>query len=103
VPGLLRPPLAQDRLRLRSDGQVVVELKHPWHDGTTELLEKLAALVPRPEINLTLYHAMASRPRTRGSRRGPRPPATPFVTATLRGIRTQVSERRERRPHNARL
>jgi hypothetical protein len=57
--------LAQDRLRRRADGQVVVELKVPWHDGTaalvfgpTELLEKLAALIPRPEINLTLYHGI---------------------------------------------
>jgi len=62
---LLRPPLAQHRLRLRGDGHVVVELKRAWHDGTTalvfeptELLEKLAALIPRPEINLTLYHGL---------------------------------------------
>jgi hypothetical protein len=67
---LLRPPLAQDRLRFRGDGHVVVDLKHPWHDGTTalvfeptELLEKLAALIPRPEINLTLYHGLLVPPR----------------------------------------
>ena len=36
-----------------------------WHDGTThllfepvELLEKLAALTPRPRINLLLYHGV---------------------------------------------
>jgi hypothetical protein len=68
---LLRPPVAQDRLRRRGDGHVVVELKRPWHEGTTalvferlELLEKLAALIPRPEINLTLYHGILA-PRAR--------------------------------------
>ena len=59
---LLRPPLAQDRLRLRGDGRVLVELKTVWRDGTShflfepiEFLEKLAALVPRPAVNLLLY------------------------------------------------
>jgi hypothetical protein len=62
---VLRPPLANDRLRLLPDGRVRVELKRPWGDGTThlvfepvEFLEKLAALTPRPEINLVLYHGV---------------------------------------------
>ena len=33
----LRPPFAQERLRLRSDGGVALELKTAWHDGTREL------------------------------------------------------------------
>lgn len=48
---LLCPPLAQDRLRLRADGRVLVKLKTAWHDGTshllfepTQFLKKLAAL-----------------------------------------------------------
>ncbi|HEV8676687.1 MAG TPA: transposase, partial [Methylomirabilota bacterium] len=52
---LLRPPLVQDRVRLRADGRVVVKLKAAWRDGTThlvfeplEFLAKLAALTPRP-------------------------------------------------------
>ncbi len=56
---VLRPPLAQDRLTTIADGRALVTLKAPWHDGTThllfepvELLEKLAALTPRPRINL---------------------------------------------------
>jgi hypothetical protein len=60
---VLRPPLAEDRLRRLADGRVRLELKRPWSDGTThllfepvEFLEKLAALTPRPEINLVLYH-----------------------------------------------
>src|SRR5207302_8281664 len=54
---VLRPPVAQERLSLTPDGLVLVTLKAEWHDGTThllftpvELLEKLAALTPRPRI-----------------------------------------------------
>ncbi len=62
---LLRPPLAQDRVERRPDGHILVRLKTAWHDGTTHLvfeplafLEKLAALTPRPEINLLIYHGV---------------------------------------------
>src|SRR5438094_7398002 len=68
---LLRPPIAQERLALRSDGTVLVTLKTPWRDGTTHLcfepvtlLERLAALTPRPRINVVLYHGVLA-PRAR--------------------------------------
>jgi len=58
---LLRPAVAQDRLRLLADGRVVLTLKSAWTDGTRRLLfepltllEKLAALIPRPRINLVV-------------------------------------------------
>lgn len=35
---LLRPPVAQERLRLTGDGHVLLELKSAWADGTTHLL-----------------------------------------------------------------
>jgi hypothetical protein len=61
----LRPPVAQDRLQLTAEGQVLVRLKHRSSDGTThllfdplELLERLAVLTPRPRINLILYHGL---------------------------------------------
>ena len=61
----LRPPLGQDRLQRMPDGHVVLELRRRWTDGTThlifepvELLERLAALIPRPRINLVLYHGV---------------------------------------------
>jgi hypothetical protein len=62
---LLRPPVAEDRLSFASDGSVLVRLKTPWRDGTShlaleplELLEKLAALIPRPYVNLIVYHGV---------------------------------------------
>ena len=62
---LLRPAVAQDRLRRLDDGRVVLTLKSPWADGTRQLLfepltllEKLAALIPRPRINLVVYHGV---------------------------------------------
>jgi hypothetical protein len=65
---VLRPPLAENRLRRLADGRVRLELKRLWNDGTTyllfepvEFLEKLAALTPRPEINLVLYHGVLAR------------------------------------------
>src|SRR5439155_23177107 len=72
-PYVLRPPVAQERLALTPDGLVLVTLKSEWHDGTThllftpvELLEKLAALTPRPRVNLVLYHGiLAPRARAR--------------------------------------
>jgi hypothetical protein len=48
-----------------SDDKLSFALKTPWDDGTThivlsplELLEKLAALVPPPRVNLVRYHGV---------------------------------------------
>jgi hypothetical protein len=55
---LLRPAVAQGRLRLPDDGRIVLTLETAWADGTRHLvfepltrLEKLAALTPQPRIN----------------------------------------------------
>ena len=57
--------MAQERLSLTGTGQVVLQLRHRWRDGTTqllfdpvELLERLAVLVPRPRVNLILHHGV---------------------------------------------
>jgi len=62
---VLRPPIAQERLMRTADGRVLLTLKTEWSDGTThllfepiELLERLAALTPRPRINLVLHHGV---------------------------------------------
>jgi hypothetical protein len=61
----LRPPVAGERVRVAADGQVLLQLRHPWADGTTHVsftpaafLERLAVLVPRPHVNLVLYHGL---------------------------------------------
>jgi hypothetical protein len=96
---VLRPPVAQDALQLTAEGRVLLRLRRPWRDGTrairfepSELLEKLAALVPRPRANLLLYHgAFAARgcwrlpqatgPRTAASAAAP--PADPAPSVPL--------------------
>jgi len=57
---LLRPPVAQDRLRLTGEGRVLLELKSELADGTRhllfeplEFLEKLAALITRGLAEMT--------------------------------------------------
>jgi hypothetical protein len=62
---LLRPPLADRRLRLLPADQVALELKSPWKDGTRWIsmsadtfLERLASLVPRPRTNQVLYRGV---------------------------------------------
>jgi len=50
---ILRPPLANDRLKILDDSLVRLEFKKPWSDGTSSvempplaLIARLAALVP---------------------------------------------------------
>jgi hypothetical protein len=54
--------VAQDRIHLTPEGQIVLELRHRWADGTTHVvfdpIERLAALTPRPRINLLLYYGV---------------------------------------------
>jgi Putative transposase len=33
----LRPPLAQERLHITSEGEIWLTLRHRWADGTTHL------------------------------------------------------------------
>lgn len=59
---IARPAVALERLSLSASGQVVYTLKKPYDDGTQaismsqlELMERLAALVPRPRVHLTRF------------------------------------------------
>jgi len=69
-----RPPLSHDRVTMLDNGQISLELKTPWRDGTThvvhdplDFIAKLAALIPRPHKNLVLYHGvLAARSKLRG-------------------------------------
>ncbi len=59
---IARPAVALERMYLGANGQVIYTLKKPYDDGTTaismsqlELMERLAALVPRPKVHLTRF------------------------------------------------
>jgi hypothetical protein len=79
----LRPPVTHDRIHLTEQGQVRLDLRHRWADWTThllfepvELLERLAALTPRPRINLVLYYGvLGARSTWRARLAGPEPRA----------------------------
>jgi len=68
---IARPAVGIPRLSLSSTGKVYT-LKTPYRDGTTQMafdpvdfMARLAALVPKPKVNLTRYHgvlACAARP-----------------------------------------
>lgn len=60
-----RPAVSEKRLSLTRQGKVRYQLKTPYRDGTThvileplDFIAKLAALVPRPRVNLTRYHGV---------------------------------------------
>ncbi|MDP1951946.1 MAG: transposase [Nitrosomonas sp.] len=59
---ITRPAIADERLARNQDGQVVLTLKTPYRDGTAhivlsplEFMQRLAALVPRPRLNLIRF------------------------------------------------
>ena len=61
-----RPPIVHERMSFQGDGKILYKLKSKWRDGSTHvvfdpltLIERLAALVPRPRIHLTTYHSGA--------------------------------------------
>ena len=64
---ITRPAIAEQRLSLANNGNVIVGLKTPYDDGTThvvlsplEFIGRLAALVPKPRVNLTRFHGVFS-------------------------------------------
>jgi hypothetical protein len=69
-----RPAVAEPRLSLTERGEVRYTLKTPYRDGTThvvfqplDFLARLAALVPRPRVNLTRFHGvLAPNAKSRG-------------------------------------
>jgi hypothetical protein len=81
---MLRPPLANDRLKILADGNVKLELKKPWSDGTSSvelaplaLTARLAALVPPPKRHLVRYFGVLSSHAASRSEVVPAPPAQP--------------------------
>jgi hypothetical protein len=59
------PAIAEKRLSLTPNGNVRYQLKTPYRDGTThvifeplDFIARLAALVPKPRVNLTRFHGV---------------------------------------------
>ena len=94
-----RGPVARGRLSRAPNGDVVLQLKRAWSDGTTEIrftplafVERLASLVPSPRAHQVLYHGVLA-PRAAWRSRvvpskdevdaPPGPPSCP--TSTLSG------------------
>jgi hypothetical protein len=65
---ICRPAVSEKRLALTSNGNIRYQLKTPYRDGTThvifeplDFIAKLAALVPKPRVNLTRFHGVLAR------------------------------------------
>ena len=105
---LARPPIATERLSLRSDGRVVYALRRHWKDGTRafvfdplDFIARLAALVPRPRNHLLTYHGVLAPaaewrdwivPGGGRSRREPRTPSQTMAAAALRPHRAKWAD-----------
>jgi len=88
---ILRPPLANDRLKILDDGNVRLEFKRPWSDGTSSLhlpplalIARLAALVPAPRRHTVLYCGVLSS-HASSRRKGVPAPAVPEAGPTRAG------------------
>ncbi len=60
-----RPAVSEKRLSLTPNGNIRYQLKTPYRDGIThvifeplDFIARLAALVPRPRVNLTRFHGV---------------------------------------------
>lgn len=76
-----RPAIVDERLSVREDGNIVVQNKTRWRDGTThvvmtpdQFMHRLAALVPAPRANLTRYHGVFAANHRMRAKIVPRPP-----------------------------
>ena len=57
--------MSEKRLSLTPNGNIRYQLKTPYRDGTThvifeplDFIARLAALVPKPRVNLTRFHGV---------------------------------------------
>jgi hypothetical protein len=62
---IARPAVSEKRLSLTPNGNVRYQLKTPYRDGTThvifeplDFIARLAALIPKPRVNLTRFHGV---------------------------------------------
>ena len=91
-----RTAVSNERPSVNDRGQVVYRLKHPFRDGTTDVvldpmnfIARLAALIPRPRAHLTRYHGVFA-PNFKHRRRIIPNPALPPLS---RGLKAQPGEK----------
>ena len=89
---IARPAVSEQRLSLTSKGNVRDQLKTPYRDGTThviferlDFIARLAALVPKPRVNLTRFHGVFA----------PNSKHRAMLTPAKRGKGNQVGTRSE--------
>ena len=65
---IARPAISTERMALTNQGNIRYTLKTPYRDGTTHIvldpldfMARLAALVPKPRVNLTRFHGVFAR------------------------------------------
>ena len=98
---IARPAIANERLKRNRAGQVVLQLKSAYQDGTThivmsplEFLQRLAALVPRPRLPLIRFHGvLAPHAKLRAA----------IVPSPVDDAPEQASDRTHAQPSPARL
>ncbi|MGB5707046.1 MAG: IS91 family transposase [Arenicellales bacterium] len=63
-----RPAVSTERMALTNQGNIRYTLKTPYRDGTTHIIlepldfmARLAALIPKPRVNLTRFHGVFVR------------------------------------------
>jgi hypothetical protein len=99
-----RPAVSEKRLSLTPNGNVRYQLKTPYRDGTTyvifeplDFIARLAALVPKPRVNLTRFHGVFApnskhrvlvTPARRGKGNKARVPDEPATPAERRASMT---------------
>ena len=96
-----RPPVVHERLSLSADGKkVLYKLKRRWKDGSTHvvlapitLIERLAALVPRPRVHLTTYHGVFAPAASFRDRSGVPSDHGPMGACSRAGARTRPRHR----------
>ena len=92
---ITRPAIANARLKRTAAGEVVLQLKSAWREGTThikmsplEFRQRLAALVPRPRLHLIRFHGVLA-------------PNARLRAAIVPGAADQSSEHAARLAHEA--
>ncbi|MFT5057564.1 MAG: hypothetical protein ACI89E_000329 [Planctomycetota bacterium] len=94
---IARPPLAQGRLSLTDDGQVLWKRRSRWRDGTQAFrfgpivfIERLVAIIPHPREHQLSYHGVFAPSSSLRHLVVPRPSATDPEDAHCHGSSTAI-------------